>query len=312
MAVIDAVPGLEVSVCINGQPVNEYEDSGEEIDGPLASKTVVKYIEATSDAEFTINVTIDPAFDAHRGTRDDLLVDAKIDGKWVAGRYRDCTANNERTNWTTVLDGIRDYEADRQTIRAFKFTTVEIVEIADKAKIEEDVKAAANLGEITVEVFRVNLLEYTHPKRAGVNNITPEISEKAIKGRALSHGTTFGAEKTARPQKTRSCSYPDGNDKPLARFIFRYRSKEALRMLLIIPRSPSPDPFEALPAVERERLAREAFLRQQDPKPEPGIKPERIVKRERRDSDVVDLTGDAPTAKQRKTTMEAPIDLTDD
>lgn len=50
----------------------------------------------------------------------------------------------------------------------------------------------------------------------------------------------------------------------------------------------------------------------QDPKPEPGIKPERFVKRERRDSDIVDLTGDAPTAKQRKTTMEAPIDLTDD
>jgi hypothetical protein len=55
----------------------------------------------------------------------------------------------------------------------------------------------------------------------------------------------------------------------------------------------------------------EAYL-YQGPKVEPDIKPERMVKRERRDSDIVDLTGDTPIAKQRKTTMEAPIDLTDD
>ncbi|KFY08056.1 hypothetical protein V492_06572 [Pseudogymnoascus sp. VKM F-4246] len=277
MAVIDAVPGLEISVCINGQPVNEYEDSGEEIDGPLASKTVVKYIEATSDTEFTIKGTVRPAFDEHRQTRDDLFVSAMIDGKWVDGVCRDCTKNSEHIPWNVVLDGVRGNAAGRGTIKAFTFTTVEIVEIADKAKIDEHVKAAANLGEITVEVFRVKLLGYTHYP---VGTVVPILHLRYLR--------------------------------KLSKAALSHMAPQALRMLLIIPRSPSPDPFEALPAVERERLAREAFLRQQDPKPEPGIKPERIVKRERRDSDVVDLTGDAPTAKQRKTTMEAPIDLTDD
>ena len=51
-------------------------------------------------------------------------------------------------------------------------------------------KAAANLGEITVEVSRVEILEYVDPKKAVVNKIASEISEKAVKGRALSHGTT--------------------------------------------------------------------------------------------------------------------------
>jgi hypothetical protein len=36
------------------------------------------------------------------------------------------------------------------------------------------------------------------------------------------------------------------------------------------------------------------------------------MKRERNNSDIVDLTGDEPTTKQRKTTMQESIDLTDD
>lgn len=58
-------------------------------------------------------------------------------------------------------------------------------------------------------------------------------------------------------------------------------------------------------------VEREAYFHQ-GPKPEPGIKPERVFKRERNNSDVVDLTRDAPAEKQRKTTIQAPIDLTDD
>ncbi|OBT84583.1 hypothetical protein VE02_06329 [Pseudogymnoascus sp. 03VT05] len=312
MAVIDAVPGVEVSICINAQPVREYEDADEVIDGPLASETVVKYIEAISDAQFTINVTVHPTFDEHRRTRDDLLAQAKVDGKWVDGRFRDCAIHERFTPWNMLVEGIINHEVGRETISAFTFTTVEIVEVADKAKIDEDVKAAANLGEITVEVFRVEILEDVTPQKAVVNKIATEIAEKAVKGRALSNRTTFGVAKTTTPIRLRRKEFIDGKDKPLARFVFRYRSKEALRALLLISRSPDPDPFDALPAAERERLAREAFQQQRSPKPEPGIKPERMVKRERRDSDIVDLTSDTPMAKQRKTTMEAPIDLSDD
>ena len=56
--------------------------------------------------------------------------------------------------------------------------------------------------------------------------------------------------------KVRAISKRIGSQKPDI-------SVDALRKLLIIPRSPSPDLFDALPAAERERLAREAFQRQQ-------------------------------------------------
>ncbi|KFY49060.1 hypothetical protein V495_00779 [Pseudogymnoascus sp. VKM F-4514 (FW-929)] len=312
MAVIDTVPGVEVSILINGQPVEEYVDSGEEIDGPLASKTVVKYIEAISDAEFIIKASALSAFYQHRKTKDDILVGVEIDGARVRGCFQRHAKSKKSAPWSKIIEGASGLNgAGRRTISAFKFTAVEIVETTDKAKIEKDTTASAKLGEICVEIFRVKILGRTKPKDKVPKGAASEIAEKAVKGRALSHGTTFGPGKVL-STSIRKKEYLDGNDTPLARFVFRYRSKDALRKLLIIPRSPSPDPFDALSAAERESLAREAFQNRQGPKREPGIKAERTVKRERSNSDAVDLTGAAPKSKQRKTSMEAPIDLTDD
>lgn len=38
--------------------------------------------------------------------------------------------------------------------------------------------------------------------------------------------------------------YVDNPSRPLAEIEFRYRSKEALKYLSIIPRTPSPEPFK--------------------------------------------------------------------
>ncbi|ELR02078.1 hypothetical protein VC83_08547 [Pseudogymnoascus destructans] len=311
MAVIDAVTGLEVSIWINGQPGKEFEDASEEVDGPLASKTVVKYIEAISDTEFGVKVSVLPTFEEHRQTEDDLVVLAKVDGKWSAGRFMAFGRSDTRP-WNALLGGISGVdETGKGTLRPFRFAVVNIVEASDIGQTEIDMKTAANLGEVIVNVFRVKIGEDVPSRYTTPEDVATSISEKVIKGRALSHGTAFGPAKAAPPRRTSAFEYVDAADKPLARFIFRYRSKDALCKLLIIERSPSIDLFDSLPAAERERLAREAFQWQQSPKPETGIKPERMVKRERRDSDIMDLTGDAPVAKQRKTTMETPIDLTD-
>ncbi|OBT76398.1 hypothetical protein VF21_03624 [Pseudogymnoascus sp. 05NY08] len=315
MAILEAVPGVDVSILINGQLIEEHIDADEEVEGPLAPKTVVRYIEAISDAEFAVKASVLPAFRENKQAVDDLVFHVKVDGKWAAGIIWQSAVGNIHSPWNSNIEGFYcDDATGRSTVNPFKFSDVEIVEVADKAKIDQDVKDAAALGQITVEVLRAKSGPITNSGyRAKLpEQALSEISEKAIKGRALSHGTAFGAAKIAPRASSSRCVYLDGRDNPLACFIFRYRSKEALRQLLVIPRSPSPDPFNALPTAERERLAREAFQQQQGPKAEPDIKPERMVKRERRDSDIVDLTADAPMAKLRKTTMEAPIDLTDD
>jgi hypothetical protein len=127
MAVIDAVPGVEVSIWIDGQPVKEYEDADEEVDGPLAPNAVVKYIEAISDTEFTIKPTVRPAFWAYRQTAYDLAFIVQVDGKRVAGTFWQAAHASHFVPWDFPLEGFYSTDAiGRPTLRPFKFAEVEI------------------------------------------------------------------------------------------------------------------------------------------------------------------------------------------
>lgn len=134
MAVIDAVPGVEACILINGRPVEEYVDSGEEIDGPLASKTVVKYIEAISDAEFTIRTNGLPTFNKHKKKGNDFLVAASIDGIRVRGCFVQHAKSKKSAPWSVLIEGASGVNgAGIRTISAFKFTAVEIGKLASNA-----------------------------------------------------------------------------------------------------------------------------------------------------------------------------------
>jgi len=57
MAVLAGLPGLEAVICVDGEPLQEYEDDGEETfePGPVgeykASRTVSNYIQSASGKE---------------------------------------------------------------------------------------------------------------------------------------------------------------------------------------------------------------------------------------------------------------------
>jgi len=61
--------------------------------------------------------------------------------------------------------------------------------VTDKTQIDKDVKAAAGLGQITVDVFRVTIGAVVSSIPIVPEQALSEISEKAVKGRALTHGT---------------------------------------------------------------------------------------------------------------------------
>lgn len=126
MAVIDTVPGVNVSIWIDGKPVKEYEDASEEADEPLAAKTAVRYIESISDTEFAIHVSVLPTFEGHRQTNDDILVKAKVDGKWRTGRFMPFW-NSDTRPWNTLLEGISGVDASGHgTVSLFKFAAINI------------------------------------------------------------------------------------------------------------------------------------------------------------------------------------------
>jgi hypothetical protein len=83
MAVLDALPGLNVSIHVDGEPLPEYEDETEEEtpDGDIteyqASGTVCKYVEAMSDKEFCIKITLNSPYKMDCPT---LMFRISIDG----------------------------------------------------------------------------------------------------------------------------------------------------------------------------------------------------------------------------------------
>ena len=69
MAIHGDLEGIEVTICIDGQPVTEYETDNDEIEHsqPLvklhqANVTVTNYIEAITNKEFSIKVEIRPPY----------------------------------------------------------------------------------------------------------------------------------------------------------------------------------------------------------------------------------------------------------
>lgn len=76
MAVSEALPGVEVTVNVAGQPLREYIEVGV----PDEPGTTTRYIEATSNQAFEIHAKL-PEDTAFRG--DCLRVDYRVDDKWI-------------------------------------------------------------------------------------------------------------------------------------------------------------------------------------------------------------------------------------
>lgn len=66
-----------------------------------------------------------------------------------------------------------------------------LVEINDKKRIKSDAKYAAHIGELKISVFKKQILSQAREEQYLMKGEARlEIAEKALKGRALSHGTS--------------------------------------------------------------------------------------------------------------------------
>jgi hypothetical protein len=121
MAVLNSLPGLAVSVSVAGKELPEYEHREDESDGPLANKTVLRYIESISDAEFAINFRISPPFQLDCYA---LNFRVSIDGKRVRGKI--CGQDKiKHGHWARALLGDMTIRHDgRAELRKFKFASL--------------------------------------------------------------------------------------------------------------------------------------------------------------------------------------------
>ncbi|KAK8908478.1 hypothetical protein QC760_002854 [Botrytis cinerea] len=324
MAVLENVRGVKVTVCTDDQVLQEYDDDEPE-DVPAvevggydrASKTVSKYIEATTGKAFYIKLEITKAYKL-----DSPIVSFHVfvDGIKVVSKH----GGKKDIPLTMEVKGVKNELDNRQAfMMPFKFG--EIITSTDDSKLassKEDATRLSAVGEIMVKVYRKSQERPSASRNRLRMNLAVDksmlVHEKALKGRAMSHGTVLGAPQPIIASRHFRTSFLDGKDYPIAIFQFKYRSKESLKSLLILERTPEPSPspppapvsngasgpfdFESLDATQKAKL--QEFLGNLMGNGAQS-KGERKIKREREETD-------SKTNKRSKRGKRVEIDLTGD
>jgi hypothetical protein len=141
MAIQDHAPGLEVTVCVDGKPLEEYDNDEEEemrqgLDPEVmkyqAARTVTKYIESVSDQEFIIQINLAPPFKMDCVS---LSTSVHIDGRKVASplimkswNLDKFSGDYVKTKFQTRVEGMQveaPGTAGRELLKKFKFAKIE-------------------------------------------------------------------------------------------------------------------------------------------------------------------------------------------
>ncbi|KAI1427934.1 hypothetical protein F5Y12DRAFT_734314 [Xylaria sp. FL1777] len=323
MAIHEDVPGVEATVRCHERPLPELEDpNAHDSDDGGSCPTVTKYIECVDDTEFGVSIVVDSTY--HWGYRNHILVaTVYIDGKHIRGsviRERETRYGGLAIHQIKGKE-VYSHSSGIWSLRKCKFAAVNTIDDAQKERVESDLKVAKTLGTIEVRITRA--IEYGFKNKTHFSTDAKsgnfELAEKSLKGKAVSHGTSYGVcEAIPSPAWIDARDIVEDNG-PILIFRFMYRSRDALRRELIIPRSPSRSPaFEDLTPAERDRLARERLnelreLREKKLKREDNGP---MIKREF--GEVFDLTQDPPVCRPTKKSRLQDgrevdvVDLTDD
>lgn len=117
---LEAIPGAEVTVCVNHEALQEYNDNDDRRSNNVVG---VKYIEAKSDSNFSVSVTADTN---HRGSRDEhdvLCCFLHLDGKFVSGTVLRDRGGFDRGKVSAKFVG--KYNDGQHTLERFKFADLE-------------------------------------------------------------------------------------------------------------------------------------------------------------------------------------------
>ncbi|KAK4984033.1 hypothetical protein LTR66_008626 [Elasticomyces elasticus] len=234
MAILANLPGVEVAITVNGKRVKEYLAIDMQ-DGP---RTATRYIEASSNQKFAVKCRVLGGFE-YKG--DCMSFETLVDG--VSASCSIISMRNTEAGAATLTEkGV----CEGNKLRRFKFSAIETVD-PDGLPHDVDVASVKSFGTIRVVVCHEKEVPHSgHQFDMEVK--LPEmgmLSEKALKGQALSHSVSLAPAVKCKAQPTWFTEpVSDEEDHPAGVFEFCYRSLEALKTLSIILRTPSPIPLE--------------------------------------------------------------------
>jgi hypothetical protein len=120
MAIIEAIPGIEVQVVVDGQPLQEYRAPPDDDDDD--HKQVTRYVIAQPGKHFAVYVRRAPhcKFGAPKW---DVNIRMKLDGLPVRGRF----LNRNQVEKVATLDGVdQETKPGKWVKRNFVFSAIEL------------------------------------------------------------------------------------------------------------------------------------------------------------------------------------------
>ena len=118
------IKGIEASVIIDGRALTEYDDGDAGDGGSDHTSKVSKYIEAVSDAEFSISITVPKSYKFEANA---LCFEPSLDGVRVKGYL--CLKSELKSlhkDWHETIPGSKVKNGEEWYLRPFKFSDIKI------------------------------------------------------------------------------------------------------------------------------------------------------------------------------------------
>ncbi|KAF2665331.1 hypothetical protein BT63DRAFT_442750 [Microthyrium microscopicum] len=254
MAVINGVPGVTVTIHLNGRktPTEEYESPRLlESDRQAEFLQTTRYIESITDATIEIAIQVDPDFVSRFDCNFESVI--YLDGAYAAGIL--CEASEVPK--TIRKKGVHEHIDDANSFRKLKFTDDILAHLTAGMAIRSSEPGTRRLdgevGEILIKIRRwkgvsVPAEQFDGLKasrRALFSNRLAHATASEIENNGISHIIDFGpAQKRALSSLVdfSKSQELDTNEKPLGQFRFLYRCRSHLQALgVLAPPSHPPD-----------------------------------------------------------------------
>ncbi|KAH7155352.1 hypothetical protein B0J13DRAFT_521506 [Dactylonectria estremocensis] len=303
MAVLPGIPGLSVSIRVEGEIATEYEDPDEHPPCKSGARSTHCLIESKAGAEFNILMTLTPDYvpiPGHTNVYAHPIIDSDtLHGESIYHGHR-WSRTRTAVHAGAYTPSNIPYKINKSH---FVFTPIMTCDSQDTLYLH-DPDAMKWLGTIRVMVVSAihqgSGAEYVGPEKKG--NL--EIPEKLLKGRDLVHGPCLSASTLIHAPRFAV----NHGHLTVGMFYFHCRSHKALQAQMIIPRTPSPampvpkdDGLSRLSEAEIRRLASERLrevkvknegpLKREPESPPMTLRPLKMVKLDD-GKEAIDLTED--------------------
>jgi hypothetical protein len=121
MAILESLLGVEVTIWSNGSQLAEYDDHDDEVIQKWKHKTVSKYIESKSDAEFFFKLKVGKPYEHDC---DELGFAIILDGCEENVDRHLCSPDSLEDNdeWEFDVHGVETHDAEGAKLKKFRFS----------------------------------------------------------------------------------------------------------------------------------------------------------------------------------------------